>query len=104
VTARDECGRETEIREAGLATLLDEPRVLEQTEMTRHARLGDAENTGELRHVQLFGLEQPQQAQARLVAEQPEQRSRIHIYKSTFIDMLCKAAARPRGSISYTRT
>ena len=41
--------------------------------MARHARLGEPEDAGELGDVQALAPEQPQQSQARLVAEQPEE-------------------------------
>ena len=67
--------------------LLHQAVVSEQPEVPRHARLGDAEDAGELRDIQAFSGQHPQDPQARLVAEQPEQGRRVlHIYKSIYID------------------
>ena len=44
---------------------------------------------GQLRHVQPLGVEQPQDPQPGVVAEQPEEGgAALHIYKSTLIDIL----------------
>ena len=52
--------------------------------MPRDARLRQAEDAGELGDVQALAAQDAQQAQPRLVAEQPVERRRLtHIYKST---------------------
>ena len=82
------------IAEAAVPLLDDDPRVLEEAQVARHARLGQAQDGGQLRHVQLLERQQPQQTQARLVAEQAEEaRVQIHIYKSTSNDVTL--ASRP---------
>ncbi len=76
------------VGEAGLAILADEPAVLEQPEMARHTRLGNAENAGQLGHVQPLLAQQPEQPQPDVVAEQPIEGRRLnHIYKSTLMDI-----------------
>ena len=96
------------IAEAAVPLLDDDPRVLEQAQMARHARLGQAQDGGQLRHVQLLERQQPQQPQPRLVAEQPkEARIQIHIYKSTSNDMSlasqCRAVALLTGRRAWRR-
>ncbi len=55
--------------------------------MAGHARLGDAEDAGELRDVEPVAAQNAQQPQPRLVPQQPEQRGGLtHIYKSTLSD------------------
>jgi hypothetical protein len=49
--------------------------------MPRHARLGDADDAGELGDVEGIGGQEAQHAEADLVAEQPEQAGgRTHIH------------------------
>ena len=80
--------RQAVVAEAAVALLADQPGVLQQAEMPRDARLRQAEDAGQLGDVQALAREHPQQAQPRLVAEQPVERRRLlHIYKSTCIDV-----------------
>ena len=81
--------RQPVVGEAGVLLLDDEAGVLQQPEMARDARLRQAEDAGELGDVQPLARQHAQQAQPRLVAEQPvERRGLLHIYKSTCIDGL----------------
>ena len=54
--------RHAEIREAAFAPFLNQPVIPQQPQVPRHARLGDAENAGELGDVQAFGCQHPQDA------------------------------------------
>src|SRR4029079_4113801 len=75
------------VRIARFALFADQSAVLQEAEMPRHARLRDAENARQLGDVQPLERHEPQEAEPRLVAEQPVQcRGLIHIYKSTSID------------------
>ena len=59
----------------------DEAGVLQQAEVARDARLGQAENAGQFLDVETVLVEHAQQAQPGLVAEQPVERGRLfHIY------------------------
>ena len=62
-------------RHAG-AAIAHEPGLLELGKMRRHARLGEAQHGRELGHGQLLAFEQGQQAHARRIGEQPQQRGR----------------------------
>ena len=74
-------GADAVIGEAGLPLFRDQPGVLEQAEVARHARLRQPEDAGQFRDVQPLAAQQPQQPQPHLVAEQPEHRGRrMHIY------------------------
>jgi len=76
------------VRVAAFFLLFDETALLQQPEMPRNARLGDPQHTRELGHIEAFLAEQAQDPEARLVAEHPVERGRrLHIYKSTFIDV-----------------
>src|SRR5258706_2600034 len=82
-------GRQAVIREAGVALLGHEARLLEQPEMTRDPGLRQAQDARELGHVQPLAAQHAQQAQARLVAEQlVEARGDLHINKSTSTDSM----------------
>ncbi len=62
--------------------------------MARHTRLGQAQDGGQLGHVQLLERQQPEQPQTGLVAEQAKEAGvQIHIYKSTSNDMSWPAGA-----------
>src|SRR5207247_11434300 len=78
------------VHEARLALLGDETRILEESEMPRDARLGDAEDSRELGDVEPLLRERAQQAEARRVRKEPEERRgllhaslNIHISIST---------------------
>ena len=74
--------RGPEVGEAALALLADQPRVLQQAEVPRHAGLRDAEDRGQLRDVQPLGMQHPQEPQPDVVAEKAEQRRQgdMHIH------------------------
>ena len=66
---------------APVALLADQPGVLEQAEVARHAGLRQAEDAGQLGDVEAIPRQHPQQAEPRLVAEQAEEGGRLfHIY------------------------
>ena len=73
VLAASERRRGPEVGEAAFALLDDEPGVLEQAEVPRHAGLGDSEDARQLADVQALGRQQAQNAQPGVVAEQPEE-------------------------------
>ena len=57
--------------------------------MAGHTGLGDPEHGRELRDVQALGSQEPQHAEPGVVTEEPvERRGRLHIYKSTCVDVL----------------
>jgi hypothetical protein len=77
-------GRQPVIGVGAVALLADQPGVLEQPEMTRDAGLGQAEDAGELGDVEAVRRQHAQEPEARLVAEEAEERRRVlHIHKST---------------------
>ena len=79
-----------------VALLVDQAGVLEQPEVARHARLGQAEDAGELRHVEAVEAQRPQQPQPRRVAQHPEtRRDRFDIHESIFDDMTFGQACHP---------
>ena len=61
------------IAEPGLAFFDDEAGIFQQAQVPRHAGLGEPQDAGQLGHVEPLAVEEPQEAQPRLVAEQPEQ-------------------------------
>ena len=66
---------------AGLAVFADEAPLFQETEVAGHARLRDAEDAGQLRHVQAVERDEPEEAEPHLVAEQPiQRRGVIHIH------------------------
>jgi hypothetical protein len=86
---------DSKVGESGFALFGDKAGVLQQPEMARNAGLRDAENAGELAHVQALRGDEPQQPQPRGVAEEPEERAGVlHIYKSTLIDSIGATADR----------
>src|SRR6185503_6287665 len=73
---------------AGFAFLGEQPRVLQQPEVSRDVGLCDAENPRQLRDVEAVLREHAEEAKPRRIREQAEEgRSLLHIYKSTYIDM-----------------
>ncbi len=73
--------RQPVVAEAAIALFRDEAGVLQETEVSGHAGLREAEDAGQLRDVQALGREDAQQAQARFVAQQAVERGRLfHIY------------------------
>jgi hypothetical protein len=86
--------REAVVAEAAVLLLFDEPGLLEQPEVPRHARLGEAEDARQLRDVEAFAREDANQPQPRLVAEQPVKGGDVpHIYKSICVDISRQATA-----------
>ena len=71
VARRVERGRETVVAETTVALFGDQARVFEQAQVARDARLREAQDAGQLRDVQPVAGEDAQEAQPRLVAEQP---------------------------------
>ena len=60
--------------------------------MPRDAGLRQTDNSGQLRHVQPFAVEDAEQAQPGLVTEQTVERGGLtHIYKSTLSDAIPQA-------------
>ena len=77
-------GRDAVVGEACVLLLDDQTGLLEQAQVARDTRLGEAEDAGELGDVQTLGREDPQEAEPRLVAQQAIQRRGVfHITKST---------------------
>ena len=72
--------RSLEVGEPSVTLFDGEAGLLQQPQVAGHARLGDAEDAGELAHVEPLRLQHPQDTQPRIVAKQPEQGRRIHIY------------------------
>ena len=62
--------RQPVIGESGVFLFDDEPGLLQQLEVPRHARLREAEDAGQLRDIEPFLPEHPQQPEPGLVAEQ----------------------------------
>src|SRR6185503_2410981 len=70
-------GGEAVVGPAAVALLLDEAAFLQQAQVAGDAGLGDAEDRSELAHVEPLLLEEPQDAQPGLVAEQAEEGGRF---------------------------
>jgi hypothetical protein len=98
---RRSASAQPEVREPAVAALLDEPGVLEQPEMPRHARLRDPEDRRQLADVQALRVQQPQDAQARLVAEQAEQAAGAIV--SINLHSLMSLSSRGRANRLYSR-
>ena len=67
------------VAEAGFPLLGDQAGFFQEAEMTRDARLREAENRGELGDVEAMKGEDAEQPKPRLLAEQPVQRGGQHI-------------------------
>jgi hypothetical protein len=90
------------VRVASLALLAHEPALLQEPQVAGDTRLRDAQDPGQLGHIEPFERQQPQEPQPRLVAEQPVQGRRvIHIYKSTLVDVWL---TRPNGESFAPKT
>ena len=95
VLAGDERRRGREIGEPALALFDDQPGILEQAQVPRHAGLRDPENPRQLADVEPLGAQDAQNPQPGVVAEQLEQAGGLcHIYKSTSMDVDCPTAGR----------
>ena len=82
---------QAEIGVAGVLFLADQAGVLEHAEMPRDAGLRQTEDSGQLGHVQPFAVEDAEQPQPGLVAEQTVERGGLtHIYKSTRNDAMAQ--------------
>ena len=76
--AIDESRREAVPGEGAGPLFDDEPGFSQQAEMPRHAGLGHAQHAGQLRHVERLADEHANQAEPRVVAQEPQERGRIH--------------------------
>ena len=74
IAVRPSALRNPVVHEARLALLGHQARILEEPEMARDARLRDAEDSGELGDVEALVRERAQQAQARRIGKEAEQR------------------------------
>jgi hypothetical protein len=87
VAPLDEIRREAVVGVAPLALLADQPGVLQQPEVPRHAGLRDPEDAGQLADVQPLEAQQPQEPQPGLVPQQAVERGGIHIHESICMDV-----------------
>ena len=81
--------RQPVINETCFALLRDEAGVLQEAQVPGDARLGNAQNPGQLADIETVLDQNPQKAQPRPVRKQPkEARGALHnIYKSTYVDV-----------------
>ena len=76
-------GVEAVVREAAGRLLGDQPRLLQEAQVARDPGLGQAEDGGELGHVEALAGQHPEEAEADVFPQQPVERGGlIHIYKS----------------------
>ena len=81
VLAGEQRGRRREVGESPFTLFDDQPGILEQAEVPRHAGLRDAEDPRQLADVEPFGAQNAQNPQPGVVAEQLEEAGgRWHIY------------------------
>src|SRR6185436_466046 len=99
-------GGEAVVGPAAVAFLLDEAAFLEEPQVARDAGLGDAEDGGQLAHVEPLLLEEPQDAQPGFVAEQAEEGGRfLHVRLDSLFFILysrCRRRRAPNHISKYT--